>query len=294
MKNISKYAKKVFTLSLAAMLTLGVFSAGTNAEMKITTKNENEIKAVMLQKGIYTLPNQILDRYGKQSATGRYANATPDGKVQWNVEKDYKLIGNGQLKISQNITLDGKKIALPMTLSSLGQKYAEFANVDYSKLDSSMTPIIIENTKNKVKMMIIAAEKLKTDGKKVAIGELFADGKHKLGVIINQSKNNIVGIQTNNFVFSSERDLKINGIGVGNTFNEMYAKFGMPVDVEKDNFEDTYNETKVSYGYMDENNQSYAVRFTHVDKKFDGKNFIKTKPNVITAVAIWKMEAEEN
>ena len=71
MKNISKYAKKVFTLSLAAMLTLGVFSAGTNAEMKITTKNENEIKAVMLQKGIYTLPNQILDRYGKQSATGR-------------------------------------------------------------------------------------------------------------------------------------------------------------------------------------------------------------------------------
>ena len=262
--------------------------------MKITTKNENEIKAVMLQKGIYTLANQILDRYGKQSATGRYANATPDGKVQWNLEKDYKLIGNGQVKISQNITLDGKKIAFPMTLSSLGQKYAEFVNVDYSKLDSSMTPIIIENTKNKVKMMIIAAEKLKTDGKKVAIGELFADGKHKLGVIINQSKNNIVGIQTNNFVFSSERDLKINGIGVGNTFNEMYAKFGMPVDVEKDNFEDTYNETKVSYGYMDENNQSYAVRFTHVDKKFDGKNFIKTKPNVITAVAILKMEAEED
>ena len=121
MKNISKFTKKVFTLSLAAMLTLGVFSAGTNAEMKITTKSENAIKSLLLQKGIYTLPNQILDRYGKQSATGRYANATPDGKVQWNVEKDYKLIGNGQLKISQNITLDGKKIAFPMTLSSLGQ-----------------------------------------------------------------------------------------------------------------------------------------------------------------------------
>ncbi|EFM40081.1 hypothetical protein HMPREF0379_0124 [[Eubacterium] yurii subsp. margaretiae ATCC 43715] len=294
MKNISKFTKKIFVLSLVGMLTLGVFSSNANAEMKITTKNENAIKSLLLQKGIYTLPNQILDRYGKQSATGRYANKTPDGKVQWNVEKDYKLKGNGNIKISQNITLDGKKIALPMTLSSLGQKYAEFANVDYSKLDSSMAPIIIENTKNKVKMMIIAAEKLKTDGKKVAIGELFADGKHKLGVIINQSKNNIVGIQTNNFVFSSERDLKINGIGVGNTFNEMYAKFGMPVDVEKDNFEDTYNETKVSYGYMDENNQSYAVRFTHVDKKFDGKNFIKTKPNVITAVAILKMEAKED
>ena len=294
MKNISKFTKKVFTLSLVGILTVGVFSSNSNAEMKITTKNENEIKAVVIQKGIYTLPNQILDRYGKQSATGRYANATLDGKVQWNVEKDYKLIGNGQLKISQNITLDGKKIAFPMTLSSLGQKYAEFANVDYSKLDSSMTPIIIENTKNKVKMMIIAAEKLKTDGKKVAIGELFADGKHKLGITINVNKNNIVGIDTNTFVFSSERDLKINGIGVGNTFNEMYAKFGMPVNVEKDNFEDTYNETKVSYGYIDENNQFYAVSFIHVDKKFDGKNFIKTKPNVITAVEILKMEAEED
>jgi hypothetical protein len=294
MKNISKYAKKIFVLSLVGMLTVGVFSSNANAEMKITTKNENAIKAVVLQKGNYIMPNQILDRYGKQSATGRYANATPDGKVLWNVEKDYKLKGNGNIKVSQNITLDGKKIALPMTLSSLGQKYAEFANVDYTKLDSSMTPIIIENTKNKVKMLILAAEKLNADGKKIVIGEFFADGKHKLGITIKVDKNNIVGIDTNTFVFSSERDLKINGIGVGNTFNEMYAKFGMPVNVEKDNFEDTYNETKVSYGYMDENNQFYAVRFIHVDKKFDGKNFIKTKPNVITAVEILKMEAEED
>ena len=91
MKNISKFTKKVFTLSLVGMLTVGVFTANANANLKVIPRDLNALKTLFQQKGNYKTPASILDKNGKQSATGRYANKTPDGKVQWNVEKTLKM-----------------------------------------------------------------------------------------------------------------------------------------------------------------------------------------------------------
>ena len=90
MKNISKYAKKIFALSLVGMLTVGVFTANANANLKVIPRDLNALKTLFQQKGNYKTPASILDKNGKQSATGRYANKTPDGKVQWNVEKNFE------------------------------------------------------------------------------------------------------------------------------------------------------------------------------------------------------------
>ena len=147
MKSLNQVNKKLFMLSLVGMLTLGVFSSDANAELKIVKKDINALKTVFMQKGNFTPTDKILDRYGKQAATGRYSNTTPDKMVNWSVEKEYNIVSKESKSIANNITLDGVKIAFPLTFANFGPKYIEFENVDFSKINNTMTPVIIESTK---------------------------------------------------------------------------------------------------------------------------------------------------
>jgi len=293
MKNISKFAKKVFTLSLAAMLTLGVFSANANANLKVNQKNVEGIKALILQSENLKIAEKLLDKNGNQSATGKYANATPDGKVQWNEEKEYKVLFTDADGISKNITLDGKKVSFPMKFSALGQKYAEFANVDFSKFNKNMIPIIVENTKNKMKMLITDTEIEKDDiliameyKQKVILANFYEEVKNIIGVAIDTNDKKIMGLISKVWGMTNKRDLKINGIGVGNTFNEMYAKFGTPGIIQIVKMEKSVY-TIVAYHYLDKNGNMWFAFFANNDKIFINKKYIKTKPNVITEAGIF-------
>ena len=291
MKNISKYAKKIFALSLVGMLTVGVFTANASANLKVNHKDREGLKALILQSGNSKIAEKLLDKNGKQSATGRYANATPDGKVQWNVEKEYKLSFTDAEGISKNITLDGKKVSFPMEFSVLGQKYAEFANVDFSKFKQDMIPIIVENTKNKMKMTIIDSVD-KEDTTLIDMGykqkslmvDFYEEGKNMIGVTIDTNDKKIMGFFSGGAGIS-KRELKVNGIGVGNTFNEMYAKFGTPVRVQKIKMEKSVY-TIVTYVYVDEKGNMWDAYFANKDKIYINKKYVKTKPNVITEVFI--------
>jgi len=188
-----------------------------------------------------------------------------------------------------------------MKFSALGQKYAEFANVDFSKFNKNMIPIIVENTKNKMKMLITDTEIEKDDiliameyKQKVILANFYEEVKNIIGVAIDTNDKKIMGLISKVWGMTNKRDLKINVIGVGNTFNEMYAKFGMPVEVKKEIVDETYNETKVVYGYIDKNKNFYFVNFTHANKKYNGQALINTKPNVITSVQILRIETEED
>ena len=290
MKNISKFTKKVFTLSLAAMLTLGVFSANANANLKVNQKDVEGVKALILQSENLKIAEKLLDKNGNQSATGRYANTTPDGKVKWNEEKEYKVLFTDADGISKNITLDGKKVSFPMKFSALGQKYAEFANVDFSKFNKEMIPIIVENTKNKMKMTIIDSVD-KEDTTLIDMGykqkslmvDFYEEGKNMIGVTVDTNDKKIMGFFSGGAGIS-KRELKVNGIGVGNTFNEMYAKFGTPVKVQIVKTENVH--TIIAYVYLDEKGNKWEAYFANNDKIYINKKYVKTKPNVITEVLI--------
>ena len=291
MKNISKYAKKIFALSLVGMLTVGVFTANASANLKVNHKDREGLKALILQSGNSKITEKLLDKNGKQSATGRYANTTPDGKVQWNVENEYKLSFTDAEGISKNITLDGKRVSFPMKFSVLGQKYAEFANVDFSKFNKEMIPIIVENTKNKMKMTIIDSVD-KEDTTLIDMGykqkslmvDFYEEGKNMIGVTIDTNDKKIMGFFSGGAGIS-KRELKVNGIGVGNTFNEMYAKFGTPVRVQKIKMEKSVYSI-VTYVYVDEKGNMWDAYFANKDKIYINKKYVKTKPNVITEVFI--------
>ena len=291
MKNISKYAKKIFALSLVGMLTVGVFTANASANLKVNQKDLKGLKTLLLQNGNSKIAEKLLDKNGKQSATGRYANTTPDGKVQWNVENEYKLSFTDAEGISKNITLDGKRVSFPMKFSVLGQKYAEFANVDFSKFNKEMIPIIVENTKNKMKMTIIDSVD-KEDTTLIDMGykqkslmvDFYEEGKNMIGVTIDTNDKKIMGFFSGGAGIS-KRELKVNGIGVGNTFNEMYAKFGTPVRVQKIKMEKSVYSI-VTYVYVDEKGNMWDAYFANKDKIYINKKYVKTKPNVITEVFI--------
>ena len=291
MKNISKYAKKIFALSLVGMLTVGVFTANASANLKVNQKDLKGLKTLLLQNGNSKIAEKLLDKNGKQSATGRYANTTPDGKVQWNVENEYKLSFTDAEGISKNITLDGKRVSFPMKFSVLGQKYAEFANVDFSKFNKEMIPIIVENTKNKMKMTIIDSVD-KEDTMLIDMGykqkslmvDFYEEGKNMIGVTIDTNDKKIMGFFSGGAGIS-KRELKVNGIGVGNTFNEMYAKFGTPVRVQKIKMEKSVYSI-VTYVYVDEKGNMWDAYFANKDKIYINKKYVKTKSNVITEVFI--------
>ena len=290
MKNIAKLNKKIFALSLVGILTVGVFTANASANLKVNHKDREGLKALILQSGNSKIAEKLLDKNGKQSATGRYANKTPDGKVQWNVEKEYKLSFTDGEGISKNITLDGKKVSFPMEFSVLGQKYAEFANVDFSKFKQDMIPIIVENTKNKMKMTIIDSVD-KEDTTLIDMGykqkslmvDFYEEGKNMIGVTIDTNDKKIMGFFSGGAGIS-KRELKVNGIGVGNTFNEMYAKFGTPVKVQIVKTENVH--TIIAYVYLDEKGNKWEAYFANDDKIYINKRYVKTKPNVITEVFI--------
>ena len=291
MKKLSQFSKKIFTLLLMAMFAFGLLAGCSSSNLKVIPKDMDALKSLLKEKGNFNVHEDILDENGEQEATGIYADTTPDGKVNWNEENDYETVSPKAEEISKNITLDDKKITLPMTFSDLGEQYAEFNNVDFSKLNNNMAPIIIENTKNKMNMLILNIDAMPMNAtmgfdQEAVIVDLLGGGTHKISVGINLKDKKILSIGTNGASFSSEKDLKINGIGVGNTFNEMYAKFGNPVKIQKNEM-GHYTDTMAMYAYTDEKGNMYGAYFVHSDKKFDGKNYIKTKPNVITAVNIF-------
>ena len=47
-------------------------------------------------------------------------------------------------------------------------------------------------------------------------------------ILVNLENKKIVGLYNSNNYLWATRDLKVDGIGIGSTFNEMYAKFVAP------------------------------------------------------------------
>ena len=87
-------------------------------------------------------------------------------------------------------------------------------------------------------------------------------------------------------MFLSTKELRVDDIGVGNTFNEMYAKFGTPGIIQIVKMEKSVY-TIVAYHYLDKNGNMWFAFFANNDKIFINKKYIKTKPNVITEAGVF-------
>lgn len=227
-----------------------------------------------------------------QTVVGKYADITPDKKVRWDENVfNYNQSRNKENDVLNKISFNGKKISVPILLDDLGDEYKEFSKVDFSKINESMKKVSIENIKNKYKFFAIYIKGTADKKKNIQsdpfividvmrgdeyIAELYLDVKDKT---ISKLSSNI-----SNTLLSS--DIRVDDIGVGNTFNEMYAKLGTPESVFT-----SRDYKSVIYSYLDDLGNNYRIEFLHYNKLttvFVQNNFIyiETKPNIITSVEI--------
>ena len=293
MKKLGQLSKKLFAFSVILMLTVGAGAINAQGNINITKNNEAFLVKVMAQKSAFKKQQVLIDYSSKkQVATGRYADKTADGKISWNVSKDtnYDLTPVA-MEMMKKLTLGGKKITLPTTFTSLGANYGEFDKFDYLKLNKDEKVVVLENTKNKANLLFETTSLKITDLKKLGFhdfvlrGDLYQRYRYDLAVGLDLENMKIVGLyNSNNYLFAT-RDLKVDGVGIGSTFNEMYAKFGMPTLIKKQKAKD-FNLTTVAYSFFDENNNVCIIAFHHADKVFNGREFVESKPNIITEVAV--------
>ena len=222
------------------------------------------------------------DIYGNnQKPVGRYANVTKDGKIRWDLAS--KDVDNGDMTIAEEIankiTLDGRPVKLPMTFADIGEEYKELDGIDYSKFSKKDDRIILTN---KNKNIVLYIDYILLDGKpnEEARAHLFKDNKFMIGVDIK--KNKIYGLHNQNLDALSNMELKFDGIGSGNTFNEMYDKFGQisAFYIYEDVVSVAYNiKNKV---YINFDNEYKCTN------KINGKKVVyNSKPNVITDIHVF-------
>lgn len=271
--------RKILTLIIILLLfsfTTACRNANSSKNLEIQKDSLVMDDAGAVRDMSYVKISDLFDE--NQKAVDRYSNVTEDGKIRWDVKEmvEYEKtpIANEMIK---KITLDGKPIKLPMTFKDLGEEYKEFDEIDFSKFKEGSNHVVIINKKNNIALEIGYVLD------KYLSAHIYSDNIFVLEVYVGRQNNKIVGFSNRELNALSEINLRVDGIGVGNTFNEMYEKFGQVRKIYKD-YGDEYSSTKCSY-YSKENNSIYFEHQSNTNKNKDNKIY-KTKPNVITSIEI--------
>ena len=281
MKFLLKNKKKI----AICLLSLVLLSGCDNGNKPIKKNNDTSFRFNQYHDIPYLNYKEVFDdKNNSVEQISKYANKTPDGLIDWTDAKSeyYGLtpIVNDMFK---KITLDGKNIRLPMSFGSLGKEFRDFKNGDYKDLTDNDAPIIYSDTNNNTLYIGKLDPYPKLPKWDVLMSLFDSESKLIIGLELNMENNDIMGL--NNSMQLSTKEIKVDDIGVGNTFNEMYEKFGKPniISANEDN-----SIVTVVYSDMDSKKNNYVISFKH-RAKIDNpktKQSQETKPNVITDISV--------
>ena len=270
---------------VVCLLSFFLLSGCSNSNKPIQKNNDSSFQFKQYHDIPYLKYDEVFEnKDNKQSATGKYADETPDCIVNWKDAKSeyYRLtpIVNDMFK---KITLDGKKITFPMSFAQLGEEFRDFKNGDYKSLTDNDSPITFKDSNNNTLYIGKLDPYPKLPKWNVFMSLLDNENNFLIGLELNMQNNDIQGL--NNSMLLSTKELKVDGIGVGNTFNEMYEKFGKPNIISSS---ENGEITTVVYSDMDDKKNNYVIAFKHRTKIDNPKTKQQqdTKANVITDVSI--------
>ena len=239
MNNIIKTRKQLswrhFILLGLAILTLGGCSANQQAATtngvvleEITNDLRDIDEYVVLDYLDYS--KILVDANNTYANDPRYANQTPDGLIDW--RERYEGAEREDLpQLLQQVTVNGRAIQFPLSFAELDANFAAFDTMDLRNLKEENLTLTFKNNENGYMARFSddeggpwLANIVKEDVKEINV--YFREG--------NGSKYNIIGLDTTVEYFVTTYDLRIAGIGIGNTFNEMYVALGQPTLVVVD------------------------------------------------------------
>ncbi len=232
----------------------------------------------------------FLGKGEKQIKEGRYADTTPDGKVNWKESYDDKITNNGLVQnevvfeMLKKVTFNGRNVTLPCRFKDLDDEFAIFDNIDFSMLNRDMYPFTITDKKTRNDVFAIS----KTGGL-FNIAGIFhlrnSFGSYYCNVITEEDSDRVIGIDSGTIKFLPLIDISVDGIGIGDTFNDVYEKFGRPNRI----IGNDGTEVIVSYNYFFDNDSGYCgITFAFREKVYDYRklSLSEVRNNIITRVAI--------
>lgn len=190
------------------------------------------------------------------------------------------------LEMIKQVKIDGRKVDFPLKKENLRQinpNYQIFESLDYSLLENIKDGTAIEDSKTGYVMQ-----------RNLCFLHMYHKGVDLCELHVDFLNKQIEGIKNANTFTMYKSDIRVNGIGRGNTFNEMYEIFGIPSVVD-------YTEYSRSVRYIytakgrDGKAVFYRIEFERDHLMFNpnlGKEYARAKGwshsrnNVITGVNI--------
>ena len=225
---------------------------------------------------------------------GKYSDFTPDKKMNWSRASYYAKgdipdhFGNYKkktLNMMKKLTLGAKKVSLPTTFDALGKEYKDFKHVDYLKLTKDMEEITIKNLKNgyfaQARIGDLRSDKSEKRKDYDIYMDMYSKDNFLFGFTMDARDKRIVALESSGRgLYPGGEELKVDNIGVGNTFNEMYAKFGEP----------SYSYSNeilrgAEYECIDNKGKRYIISFKRC-YYWNGENYYYPKANVISSVNV--------
>ncbi len=285
-----KIKKKIFLVLLLflSFILTACFGSGegkTYGNLSVQTKAYD-----FRQNTDVTIPyinyDEIFDPNGTQEATGRYSDVTADGKISWNIpEGETGVYEQTPIvkEMVEKVTLDGKPVKFPAKFSDIDKNLSEFDNFDFSKLTPKQKPIKI--TDKKSGYYLVSFSGFKDDEEYVRLYN--PNDNYMYSFSINSKDNKIYGIAATDSTELPVGDIRVDGIGIGSTFNEVYEKFGNPRYILPYRSA-SHVSIDVGYSFESDDEGYYGVVFEHAGPLYNNstKKEEKTRHNVITSVKI--------
>lgn len=218
--------------------------------------------------------------------SGRYANLTADGKINWDVTETERLLEETPIakEMVLQLTIDGEKKPLPLKFADLGEAYAVFDQIDFSKLTNDMYPFTITDIKSGTKLYALSDYGEKTR----LINVVNEDNILVMKVVVELNRNYIIGVANGGMSEIAIKDIRVDGIGTGNTLNEIYEKFGTPIKYE------SRHTVMPNIQYFYETDQKvYSILLFYEEEFSKGHGRVqRIKNNVITSVDVYSREVK--
>lgn len=259
--------------------------ASAEGQLFFTKRDEAKINPSYDYEATYVNYEEFFLKDGEeQVSTGRYSDITPDEKINWKTDIDIKFCEDTPVvtEMFKKITVNGQKVTMPCKFKDLGEEYAVFDKIDFTRIDKKMFPFTIRDEESGKsiysKEFLTARDGRLMDIQLVDI--LQKNNEYMAGIHVNIEKNNITAFD-NGYDILPQLDIRIDGIGIGSTLNEVYEKFGAPIRI------DTLSYLQYEY-HNSETNEIYTIYFKASDKVYNSRTgqYEPVRNNLVTDVYI--------
>ena len=259
---VKKKTALALFLSVCMMSMSGCIGSTDGSSDGSSTTGEVPVLAGVNYDEMFTGPNGE-----RQKTDGKYATVTKDGFVRWDQEnKQYEQITKINPDYKKLTSINCKKIIKDGGMEDIEDKktgyyFGNMTGIDEYKEDKSI------------------------------FLHIYTPNITTLVLHIDLIREHIEGLDNIGFRSLCQSDIRVDGIGRGNTFNEMYEKFGIPYEVAD------IESLGVCVTYYYENrkeDKAYIIRFMNDDLLMNPKSGKEeeVQKNMIHSVDVVVMEQQ--